>query len=176
MPRQARLDAPGTGHHAILRGLERGQIVADAQDREAFVARLGALAAATGTMVYAWGPPPEPRPPAAPQWGPGAPAVHAPAARRRIARPGNPPTDPLRGVVRLASPRYCPSPGGWPVDRPRPLSHPSFRLTRCSPAAVCFIPSRPGRALRCPRDASRAARPKSKFLSLSLQGDVEIDT
>ena len=44
----------GTLQHVILRGLERGQIVADAQDREAFVARLGALAAATGTMVYAW--------------------------------------------------------------------------------------------------------------------------
>ena len=41
---------PGTGHHVILRGLERGQIVADAQDREAFAGRLGALAAAAGTM------------------------------------------------------------------------------------------------------------------------------
>ncbi len=54
MPRQARLDAPGTVHHVILRGLERGQIVADAQDRAAFVARLGDLAAATGTTLYAW--------------------------------------------------------------------------------------------------------------------------
>ena len=53
MPRQARLDAPGTVHHVILRGLERGQIVADAQDREAFLARLGDLAAATGTTLYA---------------------------------------------------------------------------------------------------------------------------
>ena len=39
MPHQARLDANGTVEHVILRGLERGQIVADAQDREAFVAR-----------------------------------------------------------------------------------------------------------------------------------------
>ena len=72
MPRQARLDAPGTVHHVILRGLERGQIVADAQDREAFVARVGALAAATGTTLYVWGiaprqaaagrPPPAPLP------------------------------------------------------------------------------------------------------------------
>jgi len=54
MPRQARLDAPGTVHHVILRGLERGQIVADAQDRAAFVARLGDLATATGTTLYAW--------------------------------------------------------------------------------------------------------------------------
>jgi putative transposase len=54
MPRQARLDAPGTLHHVILRGIERGQIVADRQDREAFVARLGAVATATGTTIYAW--------------------------------------------------------------------------------------------------------------------------
>ena len=54
MPRQARLDAPGTLHHVILRGSERGQIVADRQDREAFVARLGAGATATGTTIYAW--------------------------------------------------------------------------------------------------------------------------
>jgi len=45
MARQAGLDAPGTAHHVILRGLERGQIVADAQDRQACLARLGALAA-----------------------------------------------------------------------------------------------------------------------------------
>jgi REP element-mobilizing transposase RayT len=54
MPRQARLDAPGTLHHVILRGLDRGQIVGDAADREAFVIRLGAVATATGTMLYAW--------------------------------------------------------------------------------------------------------------------------
>jgi REP element-mobilizing transposase RayT len=54
MPRQARLDAPGTLHHVILRGLERGRIVADEEDREAFVARLGELATATGTTLYAW--------------------------------------------------------------------------------------------------------------------------
>jgi REP element-mobilizing transposase RayT len=54
MPRQARLDAPGTLHHVILRGLERGRIVADDQDRVAFVERLGTVATATGTPVYAW--------------------------------------------------------------------------------------------------------------------------
>jgi putative transposase len=54
MPRQARLDAPGTVHHVILRGLDRGLIVANAQDRAAFVMRLGDLAAATGTTLYAW--------------------------------------------------------------------------------------------------------------------------
>jgi len=54
MPRQARLDAPGTLHHVILRGLERGAIVKDDGDRAAFVARLGAVAQATGTALYAW--------------------------------------------------------------------------------------------------------------------------
>jgi putative transposase len=54
MPRQARLDAPGTLHHVILRGLERGAIVKDEADREAFVTRLGAVARATGTSIYAW--------------------------------------------------------------------------------------------------------------------------
>jgi putative transposase len=54
MPRQARLDAPGTLHHVILRGLERGLILQDDVDREAFVARLGTLAQATGTALYAW--------------------------------------------------------------------------------------------------------------------------
>lgn len=34
--------------------MERGRIVADQQDREAFVARLGAVATATGTTLYAW--------------------------------------------------------------------------------------------------------------------------
>ncbi len=37
MPRQARLDAPGTLHHVIIRDLERGAIVKDDADREAFV-------------------------------------------------------------------------------------------------------------------------------------------
>lgn len=54
MPRQARLDAPGTLHHVIIRGLERGAIVKDDADREAFVTRLGEVARATGTHVYAW--------------------------------------------------------------------------------------------------------------------------
>ncbi len=46
MPRQARLDAPGTLHHVIIRGLERGAIVKDDADRAAFVTRLGDLAQA----------------------------------------------------------------------------------------------------------------------------------
>jgi hypothetical protein len=46
MARQARLDAPGTLHHVIIRGLERRAIVKDDVDREAFVTRLGAMAQA----------------------------------------------------------------------------------------------------------------------------------
>jgi len=54
MPRQARLDAPGTLHHVILRGIERGQIVTDREDCAMFLARLGEVAMATGTTLYAW--------------------------------------------------------------------------------------------------------------------------
>jgi REP-associated tyrosine transposase len=54
MPRQARLDTPGTLHHVIIRGLERGTIVRDDADREAFVTRLGDVAQTTGTAIFAW--------------------------------------------------------------------------------------------------------------------------
>ena len=54
MPRRARLDAPGTLHHVMVRGIERGKIVNDDADRENFVSRLGYLAADTQTGIYAW--------------------------------------------------------------------------------------------------------------------------
>jgi REP element-mobilizing transposase RayT len=54
MPRRARLDAPGTLHHVIVRGIEKRKIVNDVADREDFVQRLGELAAATKNAVYAW--------------------------------------------------------------------------------------------------------------------------
>src|SRR5574341_793418 len=54
MPRQARLDAPGTLHHVMVRGIERRGIVSDAADREEFVARLGGAARDTDTAIYAW--------------------------------------------------------------------------------------------------------------------------
>jgi len=41
-------------HHAIVRGTEQGRIVADRKDRENFVERLGEVARATGTTIYAW--------------------------------------------------------------------------------------------------------------------------
>jgi len=52
--RQARLDAPGTLHHVIVRGIERRRIVDDELDCRKFVARLGKMALATDTKVYAW--------------------------------------------------------------------------------------------------------------------------
>ena len=54
MPRQARLDAPGTLHHVILRGIERRRIVDDDQDRADFVKRMGEIATDTNTVIYAW--------------------------------------------------------------------------------------------------------------------------
>ncbi|MBC8200203.1 MAG: transposase, partial [Desulfobacteraceae bacterium] len=54
MPRQARLDAPGTLHHVIIRGIERKKIVGCDQDRQDFVARMGTIALETATSVYAW--------------------------------------------------------------------------------------------------------------------------
>jgi putative transposase len=54
VPRQARLDAPGTLHHVILWGIERRRIVDDDKDRKNFVSRLGNLANETGTRIYAW--------------------------------------------------------------------------------------------------------------------------
>ena len=54
MPRQARLDAPGTLHHVVLRGIEKRRIVDDAKDRQNFVTRLGDLAEETQTTIYAW--------------------------------------------------------------------------------------------------------------------------
>ena len=54
MPRGARLDAPGTLHHVMIRGIEKGSIVKDDEDRAGFVSRLGTLSKKTGTTVYAW--------------------------------------------------------------------------------------------------------------------------
>ncbi len=54
MPRQARLDAAGTLHHVILRGIEKRQIFDDDQDRKIFVNRMGHLAVESQTKIYAW--------------------------------------------------------------------------------------------------------------------------
>lgn len=54
MPRRARLDAPGTLHHVIIRGIERRKIVNDDKDRQNFISRMGTIAQETGTLIYAW--------------------------------------------------------------------------------------------------------------------------
>ena len=54
MPRQAGLDAAGTMHYVMVRGIEKRKMVHDGRDREAFVDRLGQMAGSTGTAIYAW--------------------------------------------------------------------------------------------------------------------------
>lgn len=54
MPRQPRLDAPGTLHHVMVRGLDRQLLFRADADREDFVARVAKLAASGAWQVYAW--------------------------------------------------------------------------------------------------------------------------
>ncbi len=54
MPRRARLDAPGTLHHVMIRGLEGKKIFYDDEDRENFLSRVGQLAKSNGERVMAW--------------------------------------------------------------------------------------------------------------------------
>jgi len=54
MPRQARLDAPGTMHRMIVREIEKRKMVDDGMDRQAFIGRVGELAGWTGAAIYAW--------------------------------------------------------------------------------------------------------------------------
>ena len=54
MPRGPRLDAPGTLHHVIVRGIEKRVIVENDKDRENFVTRMGSIALDTETSIYAW--------------------------------------------------------------------------------------------------------------------------
>jgi len=54
MPRQPRLDAPGTLHHVIGRGIEGTKIFRNRGDREDFLDRSGKLCEAQSLSVYAW--------------------------------------------------------------------------------------------------------------------------
>jgi putative transposase len=54
MPRLPRLDAPGTLHHIMIRGMEGIPIFRQDSDRQAFLDRLGKLAESTGTKIPAW--------------------------------------------------------------------------------------------------------------------------
>ena len=51
MPRQARLEAPGTLHHVMVRGIEKGNIVNDRTEREDFLRRMGELAKSSDTAI-----------------------------------------------------------------------------------------------------------------------------
>jgi REP element-mobilizing transposase RayT len=48
------LDAPGTLHHVIIRGIERRRIVDNKADRKDFVSRMGDIALNTETSICAW--------------------------------------------------------------------------------------------------------------------------
>ena len=54
MPRQPRLDSPGTLHHVIGRGIEGTKIFRSREDREDFLSRLGQICKAGDLSVYAW--------------------------------------------------------------------------------------------------------------------------
>lgn len=54
MPRRARLEATGTLHHVIIRGIENRPIFVDNVDREKFLERLSRLVQETETKIYAW--------------------------------------------------------------------------------------------------------------------------
>jgi hypothetical protein len=54
MPRLTRLDAPGTFHHVMVRGIEKRRILKDFTDRKNFVKRLDKPSADTNTTIYAW--------------------------------------------------------------------------------------------------------------------------
>ncbi len=54
MPRQARLDAPGTLHHVMARGIEGTNIFRADKDRTDFLDRLATQCDAKALKVYAW--------------------------------------------------------------------------------------------------------------------------
>src|SRR3972149_11499529 len=54
MPRQARLDFPGTLHHIMVRGINKSAIFEDDQDRTRFLERLSANLIQGHCSVYAW--------------------------------------------------------------------------------------------------------------------------
>ncbi|MBW1790053.1 MAG: transposase [Deltaproteobacteria bacterium] len=54
MPRQARLDAPGTLHHVMIRGIEGNPIFGDDEDRKDFLSRVSDLTEKTGPRILAW--------------------------------------------------------------------------------------------------------------------------
>ena len=54
MPRQPRLDAPGTLHHIIGRGIEKSKVFRKPEDQEDFVGRVAELCQKRALSVYGW--------------------------------------------------------------------------------------------------------------------------
>lgn len=54
LPRGPRLDAPGTLHHVMVRGIERRSVFRDDRDRRNFLDRLAAVGQVTGLEILAW--------------------------------------------------------------------------------------------------------------------------
>jgi len=54
MPRKAGIDAPGSLHHVICRGIERRKIFDNDADRDNFMERLGTILKETATLCYGW--------------------------------------------------------------------------------------------------------------------------
>jgi len=54
MARQPRLDAPGSLHHVIVRGIEKRKIFEDDKDREDFLRRFGRVVIEERATCFAW--------------------------------------------------------------------------------------------------------------------------
>jgi len=54
MPRQARLDAPGTLHHVMIRGTQGESIFRENKDRQNFLSRVAQISADTKARILAW--------------------------------------------------------------------------------------------------------------------------
>ena len=54
MPRQLRIEFPGSFYHVMARGNRRAAIFRDDQDRRTFLESLGQACARTGWRVHAW--------------------------------------------------------------------------------------------------------------------------
>ena len=54
MPRQPRLDAPGALHHVMVRGVNRGSIFEDGEDRSKFLDKLTATTLSAKAVIYAF--------------------------------------------------------------------------------------------------------------------------
>ena len=54
MPRQARLDSPGTLHHIMIRGIEGRDLFNEDRDRKEFIDRLSKIIQKTNDKIVAW--------------------------------------------------------------------------------------------------------------------------